>query len=1219
MKRLNLKWMIGIFYFLLASPVFSQQAGSDTIDFVKETISSELKCFEQNANGLVKNKTCWRIASFVSTPKAIPLSIDSINHFITFAAVWDDTALISQNQCTHKHNYKASYVLAFRTSANTEEWSSWDTIALDEHAAALNWKNSSKLYFLDKEDRYYQYKITMYNSHLAISKIRFDFFTPNYTVDNNKNNLLNKKHSLNSSSSCPCPQPNYTTRTGWSCPQGQSSGWTPQTTAVTHFIVHHTDHPQASAPYSAIVLSIWNHHTYTNQWGDIGYNWLVDPNGVIYEGRAGGNNIIGAHFCAQNSGTMGVAMIGNFTSSTPTTAAKNTLVELLGWRACDLGISPTTSSYHSGSGVTLNHIAGHRADCSTSCPGTQFYNTFPTLRSDVANYINNCGNTLSPPTIISPAQNSTNVSIPVNFDWTSVSGATAYRISVSTSPNGFDPTATLMFPNPVLDQNTGTTTSYTWTGAQPNTTYYWAVRAHVPNVGQSVTTVHTFTTGSGGGSSSCDDPTNLHVDNVTGSSCKLDWYPPSSGTPSGGYYFRYKKVSSGSWITGTASSSYENISGLDCGEAYEFEVRSDCGSNGNGSWIGPFTFNTSACPCTAPTNPYSTATTSTSSYVVWGSGSAGTYEVAYQEDGASLWTTITVNSTNKQLTGLSCGTIYNYRVRTVCGTGVYSAWTTVKSLTTTACPCAAPTNPYSTATTSTSSYVVWGAGSAGTYEVEYQEDGASLWTTITVNSTNKQLTGLSCGTIYNYRIRTVCATGVYSAWTTIKSLTTTACPCGAPQNPYSTATTSTTSYVVWAAPSSGVPSGGYELIYRENGASVWTTIVVSGTYKQLTGLSCGTNYEYKVRAVCGTGVYGSWTTVKSFTTTVCPCAAPTNPYSTATTSSSSYVVWGAGSAGTYEVEYQEDGASIWTKITVNGTNKQLTGLSCGKSYNYRVRTVCGTGVYSVWTTIKSLTTTACQTVMISGYVQTSSGQPITNTVININGSGLNVNTTTNGAGYYYYSINVGWSGNITVSKTGYNFSPSYYSYTNVSGAYSNKNYIGSVVSGSLPVADFYAGQTTGNIPMVANFFDLSTNNPSNWEWTFYGASPSTSTLQNPIVVYSSTGTYAVKLKVSNIHGSDSIVKVSYITVGSSTAVAEIESNDIKIYPNPTSGLLNIDLDKKYSSVLVKVYNTLGQLVQEFEQEDSDSATLYLSVGTGVYILEVYSDDKRLKKQKVVKY
>lgn len=81
-----------------------------------------------------------------------------------------------------------------------------------------------------------------------------------------------------------------------------------------------------------------------------------------------------------------------------------------------------------------------------------------------------------------------------------------------------------------------------------------------------------------------------------------------------------------------------------------------------------------------------------------------------------------------------------------------------------------------------------------------------------------------------------------------------------------------------------------------------------------------------------------------------------------------------------------------------------------------------------------------------------------------------------------------------------------------------------------PVAQFTASSTNVNEGAIVQFTDQSSNNPTSWSWTFNGGTPSASTLQNPIVTYTTAGVYDVQLIASNQYGSDPELKTGYITV-----------------------------------------------------------------------------------------
>jgi hypothetical protein len=181
-------------------------------------------------------------------------------------------------------------------------------------------------------------------------------------------------------------------RTDWKCPDGEdAAGWKPQYSTVTHLVVHHTAGANSVPDWEAEVRSIWYLHTFTNGWGDIGYNFLIDPNGVIYEGRAGGAGAIGAHFSCRNTNTAGVALLGTFTSGLPTQAALDALEHLLAELAERNHIDPKAFAWHVPSEMNVPTIIGHRdgntspLTCTrTECPGDALYAMLPAIRNDVA-------------------------------------------------------------------------------------------------------------------------------------------------------------------------------------------------------------------------------------------------------------------------------------------------------------------------------------------------------------------------------------------------------------------------------------------------------------------------------------------------------------------------------------------------------------------------------------------------------------------------------------------------------------------------------------------------------------------------------------------------------------------------------------------------------------------------------------------------------------------
>lgn len=250
----------------------------------------------------------------------------------------------------------------------------------DPHATPPPGKFISQLYFTGKKFKKLRLE---YTSTRAIDSVAVHFYSPGNTPKPETRN----PRTLTSRSSCSCPQPAYLDRAAW-CPTGDCPpDPTPTPTNVTHLIIHHSATANSANDWAAVVRSFWDWHVNVNGWDDIGYNWLIAPNGAVYEGR--GDNILGAHFCGKNGGTMGVCVIGTYTYVLPTQAALDKLEELLAWKACDVGIAPEETAYHASSGLDLHRISGHRDGCSTECPGDMLYPAIPALRTAVLNHIVN--------------------------------------------------------------------------------------------------------------------------------------------------------------------------------------------------------------------------------------------------------------------------------------------------------------------------------------------------------------------------------------------------------------------------------------------------------------------------------------------------------------------------------------------------------------------------------------------------------------------------------------------------------------------------------------------------------------------------------------------------------------------------------------------------------------------------------------------------------------
>lgn len=171
--------------------------------------------------------------------------------------------------------------------------------------------------------------------------------------------------------------------------------------AVRMAFVHHTENPNGYSPgeVQPMLQAIYVFHRYVNRWNDIGYNFVVDLYGRIFEARAGGIDepVIGAHAGGYNRYSTGIAVLGSFTSQPISPPARRSLERLLAWKLSLHGVpahdrvsvrvNPAGASYSrfpANANVSLPRIAGHRDADATDCPGDVLYGQLPSIRAGVA-------------------------------------------------------------------------------------------------------------------------------------------------------------------------------------------------------------------------------------------------------------------------------------------------------------------------------------------------------------------------------------------------------------------------------------------------------------------------------------------------------------------------------------------------------------------------------------------------------------------------------------------------------------------------------------------------------------------------------------------------------------------------------------------------------------------------------------------------------------------
>lgn len=251
----------------------------------------------------------------------------------------------------------------------------------------------------DARHEYFQYRLTLKRDEALsgplLRELRFTFIdsTAGPTVEEmiERQTELDRSNpqtpNLTAEEPDGYPKPFFISRDVWctnpACDYSEGLTYQP----VTHLILHHTvSSTGADGDSAAVVRAIWAFHTSGRGWQDIGYNYLVDTEGLIYEGHLGGDDVVGIHASGANAGTMALAMIGTYSTKEPPGPMFESAVDLFSWKADQKDIdvfdaSDTLPNIDWG----LPHLMGHRdVYGTTECPGGAAHALIPNIRDEVA-------------------------------------------------------------------------------------------------------------------------------------------------------------------------------------------------------------------------------------------------------------------------------------------------------------------------------------------------------------------------------------------------------------------------------------------------------------------------------------------------------------------------------------------------------------------------------------------------------------------------------------------------------------------------------------------------------------------------------------------------------------------------------------------------------------------------------------------------------------------
>ena len=191
----------------------------------------------------------------------------------------------------------------------------------------------------------------------------------------------------------PRPAPTVVSRARWGADESIVRGPHEYTSDVQVVFVHHTagTNDYSCAESASIIRGIQAYHVMSNHWDDIGYNFLVDRCGTLFEGRAGGigRPVLGAHTLGFNTRSSAIAVLGNYTERGVTSRVRRVIAQVAAYKIGAYGNAPAGrvamssrggDRYAKGSTAVLNRISGHRDAGRTACPGTALYGRLGSIR-----------------------------------------------------------------------------------------------------------------------------------------------------------------------------------------------------------------------------------------------------------------------------------------------------------------------------------------------------------------------------------------------------------------------------------------------------------------------------------------------------------------------------------------------------------------------------------------------------------------------------------------------------------------------------------------------------------------------------------------------------------------------------------------------------------------------------------------------------------------------
>lgn len=341
---------------LAASGIHRTGIGSVAVDFRQPVLSSQQINVVRSEKGLSQfrpDENAW----FVSMPLALPLQAAS-------------GQVACQLKAEIEYDSPARLELLLRFSADGQSWLDWQPVSSCAQADSQGQSRTGKVLFVPPAAAYVEY-LVLFRGSMApaaapvLRKLFIDFAASGPVPVLNPE-LLTPHPLPGALTGCGCPLPAYASRIQWQCPDGrEASCAAPQYAPFSHISVETLE--GSPAHWAASVRNLWALYTASLGYCDLPYHWLIDPTGVIYEGRGGGDDLVPESRCGTLPGLMRVAMLTAPGDSAWSPAARTALRGLLAWKACEGGIELSGISPWTPADRSLPVLGNGTEQCARLC------------------------------------------------------------------------------------------------------------------------------------------------------------------------------------------------------------------------------------------------------------------------------------------------------------------------------------------------------------------------------------------------------------------------------------------------------------------------------------------------------------------------------------------------------------------------------------------------------------------------------------------------------------------------------------------------------------------------------------------------------------------------------------------------------------------------------------------------------------------------------------